>query len=162
MTRVLLAVDGSDLDQRLAEVADRLVQGPTELFAVNIDNDSVSSVDAGRGAIIGPYAVAGSVDVDDTRRQGRGTVSDSDAGRAAAAEHSPDRAVAIGAHGDVGEQIVDAAVRNDIDVIVIGHHERSWWKSLFDPSAAKDVIDRAPTPVLVVGDATARSATPTD
>lgn len=153
MTRVLLAVDGSDFDARLAEAADRLVQGPTELFAVNIDNDTVTSVDAGRGAIIGPYSIAGSVDVDETRNRGE-TIPDSDAGRSAAAEHSPDRAVAIGARGDVGEQIVATAVRNDIDVIVIGHHRRSWWSSLFDRSSAKDVIDSAATPVLVVGEAT--------
>ena len=152
MTRVLLAVDGSDLDERLAEAADRLVQGPTELFAVNIDDDTVTAVHPGQGALIGPYSVAGSVDVEATREH-RGGPSDSDAGRAAAAEHSPDRAVAIGARGDVGEQIVDTAVRNDIDLIVIGHHDRGWWKSLFDRSSAKDVIDRAPTPVLVVGDA---------
>jgi nucleotide-binding universal stress UspA family protein len=60
--------------------------------------------------------------------------------------------------GDPPEAILRAARDHDIDVIVVGDHDRSWWSKLFAPAVGSELIDRAEIPVLAVSrDAADRS-----
>ena len=52
--------------------------------------------------------------------------------------------------GNVAEQIVSYARQQPIDVIAIGHRSRGRLAGLLAGSVAKQVIDTAPCPVLVV------------
>ena len=52
--------------------------------------------------------------------------------------------------GNVAEQLVSYAKQNAVDLLVIGHRSRGWLGGLLVGSVAKDVIDSAPCPVLVV------------
>jgi nucleotide-binding universal stress UspA family protein len=42
------------------------------------------------------------------------------------------------------------ADRHDVDVIVVGSHDKTGLRRLFDPSVADGVVHRSPRPVLVV------------
>ncbi len=52
--------------------------------------------------------------------------------------------------GPPGPALVEMAIRDEIDLIVIGSHERGIWDRLFHPSVGRHLIDHAPCPVLVV------------
>ena len=57
--------------------------------------------------------------------------------------------------GDASEQICDAAEEWDADVIVVGAHEKSALRRLFDPSVTDAVVRSGSRPVLVVSEAVA-------
>jgi nucleotide-binding universal stress UspA family protein len=42
------------------------------------------------------------------------------------------------------------ADEHDVDVIVVGSHDKTAWRRLFDPSVAADVVRDTSRPVLVV------------
>ena len=52
--------------------------------------------------------------------------------------------------GSPGPALVAMAENDDIDLIVIGSHERGFWDRLFHPSVGRYLVDHAPCPVLVV------------
>ena len=55
--------------------------------------------------------------------------------------------------GDVGEPvkcILEAAHERDVDLIVIGFHQRSWLSRLLAPSVSRRVMRDSDIPVLVV------------
>jgi len=56
----------------------------------------------------------------------------------------------IGDTGDPAMTIVDAAHAHQVDVIVIGHEDRSWFSRLVEGSVSKNVIRESDIPVLVV------------
>jgi nucleotide-binding universal stress UspA family protein len=57
----------------------------------------------------------------------------------------------IGEVGDPAAAILDAARAHEVDVIVVGSHERGWLARLFHHSVSEDVVRDADIPVLVVG-----------
>lgn len=60
-------------------------------------------------------------------------------------------ATAIGASGDPATRIREIADRENVDVIVIGGHERGWMSRLLAPSVSKELLqDSHHRPVLVV------------
>ena len=52
--------------------------------------------------------------------------------------------------GKVADQLVSYAKQHAVDLIAIGHRSRGRLAGLLIGSVAKDVIDSAPCPVLVV------------
>lgn len=52
--------------------------------------------------------------------------------------------------GRIGESLCRAAADFEADVIVIGSHDKTVWRRLFDPSVGRYLIDNAHCPVLVV------------
>jgi nucleotide-binding universal stress UspA family protein len=58
-----------------------------------------------------------------------------------------ERIVETGAPADV---ICRVAEDRNVDLIVIGSHDRNWFSRLITPSVRNHVIDHAPCPVLVV------------
>jgi nucleotide-binding universal stress UspA family protein len=52
--------------------------------------------------------------------------------------------------GDPGPEICRLAEQRDVDVVVLGAHDRGWLSRLLEPSVARHVVDHAPCHVLVV------------
>lgn len=168
MTRVLIAIDGSDLDARLAEAAHDLFGPDAEYWAVNVRNPDVTAPPIAEhgvptmysGAVLGygiaypftpprPYeAPAVSPEADDDLDAAR-----QDAARAVAESSGVDADAVIAESGDPPTAILDAAHRHDADVIVVGSRDRSWWSKLIEPSVSSDVIEGSPVPVLVISQA---------
>lgn len=51
--------------------------------------------------------------------------------------------------GSPGPQLCELARQLDVDVIVIGHHDRGWLSRLLEPSTHGYLIKHAPCPVLI-------------
>ena len=54
--------------------------------------------------------------------------------------------------GDPGHEICAAAERHDVDLIVVGNHDRSALARLIEPSVSRRVVQGSSRPVLVVPD----------
>lgn len=52
--------------------------------------------------------------------------------------------------GHAGKDLCRIAADHDIEVVVIGSHDKSLWERLFHPSVGRYLIDHAPCPVVVV------------
>jgi nucleotide-binding universal stress UspA family protein len=166
MTRVMIAVDGSDLDVRLAEFAHDLFGPEAEYWAVNVQ-ESVTPPPPGAiaaapgmygGAFVGygvaypfmprPAENAGSEGAREERVSAL-----REAARAAAESAGIHDAAVVAETGDPPTAILRAADRHDADVIVVGSRDRSWWSKLIEPSVSGDVIGSSSVPVLVVSEA---------
>lgn len=147
--RVLIAADESDASVDAARVAHRLFGDNAVYWMINVSETMV-----GTELMWGyPYAVTMPIAVyppaisdQDQQR------AEEDAERHAAdvAEETAVTAEPLGAVGDPADAIVAAARRHDVDVIVVGSHERGWFSRLFRGSVSTDVISAADIPVLVV------------
>ncbi|MGH9271629.1 MAG: universal stress protein [Ilumatobacteraceae bacterium] len=72
------------------------------------------------------------------------------AARDAAAEAGLPATEAIGELGDPTDAILRAAEERDVDVIVVGSHQRNWFERLLRRSVTKELVRHAEIPVLVV------------
>lgn len=167
MTRVMIAVDGSDLDAPLAEAAHDLFGRDAEYWAVNVHNPSDRPPSGVVHAVPGMYAGAfvaygaaypftlprldetagGSAGVDD------GAASSRRAAEAVADSAGIEDAAVLTESGDPPTAILSAARRHGADVIVVGSRDRGWWSKLTQPSVSSDVIEESPVPVLVISGA---------
>lgn len=161
MTRVMIAVDGSDLDARLVEAALDLFGRDARYWAVNV-HPSVTPPPPGAlapvpgmygGAFVGygvayPFTPSRPGELDEERSSVL-----HDAARAAAEAAGIDDAAVVAETGDPPTAILSAAHRHDVDVIVVGSRDRSWWSKLVEPSVSSDVIEGSPIPVLVISEA---------
>jgi nucleotide-binding universal stress UspA family protein len=164
MTRVMIAVDGSDLDSVLAAEAHRLFGDDAEYWAVNVHNPDVAEtaiatappVFGGAAMAFGaaypyvptyPRADAGAATPDGEV----GTESEgSDVAAAAAEQAGLADAKVVSEAGDPGEAILRAAERHRADVVVVGSRDRSWWSRLIDRSVSGDIVEESAIPVLLV------------
>lgn len=158
MTRVMIAVDGSDLDERLAEAAHDLFGQDAEYWAVNVDNsiDRAPSgvVHAVPGMYGGAFVAYGAAYPFTLPRRNGAAGDPASSPRAAAAADSAgiDDAQVLTESGDPSAAILNAARRHAADVIVVGSRDRSWWSKVIDPSVSSDVVDESVVPVLVVSE----------
>lgn len=154
MTRVLIAVDHSEESSAAAHRAHELFGDDASYLVVNVmdHNDGLPqawghvypvATPFGTFPLITRGAVA-AVDQPSTEEEAEETaeefVDDNDLGTAET----------IGLAGDPVTAILQAAHDHDVDVIVIGSHERGWFSRLFDPSVTSQIVKRADIPVLVV------------
>lgn len=148
MTRILIAVDGSDLDHDCVATARRLF-GDAEYLAVSVAHESAqrtAMVPVPYGFVY-PYASVEPMRVDD----GSNPVDRAESiARRAAEEAGLDNAEVIGDVGDPAEVIVGAAARHGCDAIVVGSHDRGWLSRLVQPSVSSEVLSTSSIPVLVV------------
>jgi nucleotide-binding universal stress UspA family protein len=153
MTRVLIAVDGSDLDAVCIAAAERLFGESAEYLAVNVSDEPArrtAFVPVPYGYVY-PYAeVYAEVEPDLGSSELHALDRAEDIARRAAERAGLDNAEPIGEVGDPGELIVSLAERHAADVIVIGSHERGWFSRLVSPSVSNEVIDASSIPVLVI------------
>lgn len=56
----------------------------------------------------------------------------------------------VAAAGDPGSVICRVAEDRDVDVVVVGTHERGWLSRFVNPSVSHHVVDHAPCDVLVI------------
>ena len=154
MTRVLMALDGTDLDDVICTTARRLFPD-AELIALNVqERPEMTAPYGSAGMVYGyPSMSAGMVDpipplpaeadeeTDERRR---------DEARQLAADASPDDVIPLGEIGDPTQMILTAAERHGVDVVAVGTHDRSWWASLVRPSVSEHVLDTSTVPVLLV------------
>ena len=158
MTRVMIALDGTDLDQRLAAAAYRLFGDDGDYWAVNVrgfgeavDPDLVTAaIPVGYGAAY-PYRLPELYEFSRDSERGRALIDEArrDAATSAASAGLGD-AEAIGELGEPDAAIRRSAEEHDVDVIVVGNHDRSWWSRLLRPSVSAHLVADSEIPVLVV------------
>ena len=152
--RVLIAVDGTDHSVTVAHTANRLFGDAAEYLVLNVAEIAVGGWAAPYGAVspmaapmmTAPEAVGGvePLDVQSTADAAR------DQAQAVVTSSALPDAEPMGDTGDPAMTIVDAAHAHDVDVIVIGHEDRSWFSRLVEGSVSKSVIRESDIPVLVV------------
>lgn len=149
MTRILVALDGSDESIAAAEEARRLFGGDAEYLAINVFEAPRVTTPSLRDTLtwgaVWRYEAFGS------------TPDDAEAAREVAAEEALseaeraglDPSKGLGQVGDPADAIVDAADRHRADAIVVGWHQRGWLSRLVDPPVGTEVARRAHVPVLL-------------
>jgi nucleotide-binding universal stress UspA family protein len=137
---VLVAVDGSSLDEQVMAETTRLFDTGTTDFAV---------VHVARG-----HSPARS-DVTDRR-----IVDDASADLAGRIGDTPDGVtISIGEVGDPVTGIMAAADEHDASLIVLGTHGRGWLSRLFQHSVSGAVLEQASRPVIVMASSSGRDDT---
>jgi len=161
MTRVLIAVDDSDTSLAAAQTAYRLFGDVAEYTVINVaENSPVEwGDDSLRYGTVYPLSIPGAGVVGGVPFVIRSSSStDLDSDRVDIAEQTADDiaheaglrgAQAIGDTGDPVEAILDAASVHHADVIVVGTHDRGWFKRLVTSSVSDEVIRDSEIPVLV-------------
>ncbi len=156
MTKVLIAADDTETSVDAARHAHRLFGDDAEYLVVNVDRTNPNQYGWGYAYPVMmpmPYAVPPMVATPPT---GSGEHLHPSAEQAeeraeeVVAAARLDGAEVVGDVGDPADAILDAAREHQVDVIVVGSHERSWVARLFGGSVGKDVLRDADVPVLVV------------
>ena len=69
-------------------------------------------------------------------------------------------AKSIVVHGNAGEAVADYAKQNHTDLLIIGSHQKGWWKTLASGAASPELVRDAPCAVYVVTREAARNMLP--
>jgi nucleotide-binding universal stress UspA family protein len=158
MTKILIAVDESDDSVNAARAAHRLFGDDADYLVINVG--TLLATDAMAWGYAYPVAmpmVTYPPEVIEPR-QGRPTQMEAAEDRAiavAAAAHLDD-AGTVGTVGDPADAILEAAKANEVDVIVVGSHDRNWFTRLLTGSVSGELVRHSEVPVLVVPPAPAR------
>jgi nucleotide-binding universal stress UspA family protein len=142
--KVLVALDQSPISLRAAREAARLFPG-AEFLVVNVARTLSPWVMAGEfGSVYSPSVEELVARPDESELV------------AYAETAGLDEAAILTAEGDPATAICLAADDHDVDVVVVGSHDKGVLGRLFDPSVAQTVVQGTYRPVLVV------SGTPPD
>jgi len=149
MTRVLIAVDGSEASTDAARFAHKLLGDDVEYYVLNVA-DSTATL-SGVVPIVDPMFAGGSVAPEVTREAIETAMhtAEETASESAAELHAP-TTITLTDLGDTGGVICRVAKDHSIDVIVVGSHDRGWLSRLVAPSVRNHLVEHAPCPVLVV------------
>jgi nucleotide-binding universal stress UspA family protein len=137
--KVLLALDESPISLRAARESHRLF-GDADYLVVNVTRHVVPWVAAGAFGTVYPAILT---DVGPRRL-------DEDELSARTAEAGVEPAETLALRGDPATAICEAAEENDVDVVVVGSHDKGVLRRLIDPSVAQAVVQGTSKPVLVV------------
>lgn len=143
MTHALVAVDDSESSVEAALFALDVLGEATRFTAVTVAPLATTALP--RHTPVGstyPLHLSEWTDVDRQRMRERAESLARTAGL--------DDADAIGEIGDPVATIKRTAQELDVDVIVVGTAQRSWWQRLFEPSVSAGVVEHTDRPVLVV------------
>lgn len=142
MTKVLVAVDDSLVSLRAAHEGARLF-GSATFLVINVAHRPVPWV-AGWD-----YGSTYPIEMSDLPADG---LHDDELG-ALAVEAGLDPAEVLTVEaGDPAQAICDAAEEHDVDVIVVGSHDRGILQRLLNPSVSHAVLGGTSRPVLVVNE----------
>ena len=171
MTRVMIAVDGSHLDGPLAATAYRLFGPDADYWAVNVQSYGSGALGAAPttfpavygGSFVGfgsayPYLAPNPSQVRDATATDDAMQLAATATEQALVDAGMTEAETVAEVGDPPTAIIEAAREHDIDVIVVGDHDRGWWSKLFQPALGDELVDQSEFPVLVISTAAADSA----
>jgi len=164
MTRILIALDDSAGAVHAAREAVRLFPDErTEFLVLNVGHGLDAPLWMAQGGVTTPAVPYGMVmpwvPTSDLQAP---AMAQADAQLGATTEADPDeieeRARLLGVPephaltdvGDPAEAICAAADEHDVDVIVVGAHDRGFLSRLIDPSVSAGVVRSTSRPVLVV------------
>jgi len=159
MTRVMMAVDGSDLDERVVDTARSLFGEQADYWAVNVQLAEFEGAGT-RPATTFPVVYGAAYPVvtpnvyrvratDDTPSPSTAARQEAEA-TAAEAVADVDDAVAVGEVGDPADVIRRVSSIHRADVVVVGLRDRNWLSKLIDPSVSDDLIGDTAVPLLLV------------
>jgi nucleotide-binding universal stress UspA family protein len=144
MPKVLVALDESDLSVHVARVAKRLFAGPaTEFLAISVATVPTLWADPFGGV----HTLKGDYDGDDdvlTENDLEVRLADIEK----EADFEPDQT--LREVGEPVERIVAAAEDYDVDVIVVGTHDKGFFRRMIDPLVSEGVLTHTTRPVIVV------------
>lgn len=146
--KVLIAVDDEPESEDALSFAQRLLPDDAAVIVVNVARSTITPYGT-IGGLGAAYAGSPTLSAEtDLRAQ---ELADRQAEevveRAGEAVHAEERRVE---HGDVGPTICRVAEDEDVDLVVLGTHDRSRWSRLWFGSVSDHVVHHAPCPVLVV------------
>ena len=160
--RVLVAVDDGETSRRAARVARSLFGEHADYWVVSVGDPDlvlwhdmpmvwgvpypVMLMGGAEGEVFGDRADVGPRGLEETDNAERARET---AQQVADDVALPD-ATPLGATGDPAAQIKHVADEHDVDVIVVGWHESTWWKRILEPSVPKEILRNVDRPVLVV------------
>ncbi|HQZ32813.1 MAG TPA: universal stress protein [Ilumatobacteraceae bacterium] len=160
--RVLVAVDDGETSRRAARVARDLFGEHADYWVVSVGDPDlvlwrdmpmawgvpypVMLMGGAEGEVFGDRADVGPHGLEETDNAERARET---AQQVADDVALPD-ATPLGATGDPAAKIKHVADEHDVDVIVVGWHEASWWRRIVEPSVPKEVLRHVDRPVLVV------------
>jgi len=137
--KVLIALDDSPISMRAAREAARLFPN-AEYLVVNVNSRSVPWVMTGDFGVVYPAPLL------DLPAYGL----DEDQLATRAEQAGLDDAEVMALLGDRASAICDAAEIHDVDVIVVGSHDKGLLHRVVNPSIAHAVVQGTYRPVLVV------------
>ena len=147
MKRVLVAVDDSDASHRAATFVNYFFDGmDVEIWAVNVAPAAAPRIPAGviwGGLYAWPYDVRPELLVEAEReaeKKSERTVLDS----------GLQEAKPIIAVGDPVVAIQRAADERNVDLIIVGSHDKSLLQRIISPSVSRELAHHPTRPVLVV------------
>ena len=132
-----------DVDDNLAELvfetARKLTAEGGSLHAID-SNPFVTTFES-------PYA-AGALEADAAAHKADGNRRMKTLEKLAAAHGGADALAVL--EGNPSRDAASYAKKNNVDLIVIGSHQKGWWKRLLEGSESADMIREAPCAVFVV------------
>jgi len=141
--RVLIALDESSVSLRAAREAARLFSPcGAEFLVINVARIPVPMVTGAGFGMVTPMQA-------DARWLMPAEENEADLAERAEQAGVPD-AEPIATSGDPVRLICEAAEEHDVDVVVVGSHDKSALNRLFDPSISAQVVRDTHRPVLVV------------
>lgn len=138
--KVLVAIDDDEPSQDAIAFAERHLPPDADVLILNVATSAVTT----GWPVLGPANVHATIQV---RTAVRSDARDVATGAAEALPHDAETAVE---HGDPAATICAVAEDNDIDLIVVGTHDRNRWSRLWFGSVSQHVATHAPCSVLVV------------
>jgi nucleotide-binding universal stress UspA family protein len=153
VTRVLIALDDSEESVHAAKVAHELFGDAAEYLAVSVAVQPVAWVEPGIGWG-GVYAWSAAYPTPGEGTSWQEVASDTALGVADEAGVRPTQVV-----GDVGDPVravLEASEDRQVDVIVVGSHDKGWLDRLLTGSVSEGIVRGAHRPVLVVKERAAR------
>lgn len=149
MATILLTLDDSDASHHAALVAAGLFGDAATYLAVHV-RDGAPGGGAMWWPVYGyPYPVLGPEALSDAVSR-RSAISDARRVASERAAAAGVEAVPIGETGPPAERIAHVAREHAVDVVVVGDHARSWFRTLVDGNVTEQLVRRATVPVLVV------------
>lgn len=148
MTTVLIALDHSDASHVAALSAVELFGPDASYLAIN-----VADAPFDESAFVYGYAFPVVMPVLDDRPMSERVSETVTRARLDAARMASEAGVAATPLGDMGDPataILSAAAEHDVDVIVTGWHDRSWFRNLFEKPVGESLVGKSDVPVLIV------------
>ena len=139
--RVLIAIDDTDASRDAVSFAEQLLSDDTHVVVVNVVRSAWTPFHQWTDPLAAAWQPLPPLD-DSAEREAAGLVRDL-AGQLGDAQTKL-------SHGDPGAAISRLAVEQDVDLIVVGTHDKRAWTRTWFPSVSRFVVDHAPCPVLVI------------